>query len=203
MTQIPPDIWAGLQEYERMMDELEGIPPIARGQNPGGVRSAAHANSLIRQFSPRFKDRALLIERDVESLGALMLDLARAHDDHQMIAWVPKEAAGAAAPVLQDQVLLVPPAEGLVPVPFTFAELDENATLTVDSHSSSPAFAEEAKGLAFDLLKIGAMDPSELLDHVDVGDPEDLRAGITRREIARAKQMKEMEALQVIKGGKK
>jgi hypothetical protein len=164
-----------------------GLPPIAKGQGEQGVRSGAHADTLIRMFSPRFKDRALLVERDVEKFGALMLDLARAHIDQKMIAWVPKESAGYEDSSKEgEETVLIPPAKGLVPVTFTFADLPDDVSLTVDSHSSSPAFSQDAKELAFSLQRIGAMSPAQLVDHVDVSDPDDLRANIMRREIARA-----------------
>ena len=195
-VQIPEALWASLHEYERMFDEMMGLPPIAKGQGEQGVRSGAHADTLIRMFSPRFKDRALLIERDVEKFGALILDLGRAHIDQKMIAWVPKDSAGfedSSAP--GEEALLIPPAKGLVPVTFTFADLPDDVSLTVDSHSSSPAFSQDAKELAFNLQRIGAMSPAELVDHVDVSDPDELRAGIMRREIARAEAAKEEQEL--------
>jgi hypothetical protein len=72
-------------------------------------------------------------------------------------------------------------------VPFLFDSLDEEVSLTVDSHSSSPAFSAEAKSLAFDLLKVGAMDAATLVEHVDAPDSDELQAGILRRGIAKAK----------------
>ena len=187
IVQIPEALWMSLHEYERMFDEMMGLPPIAKGQGEQGVRSGAHAETLVRMFSPRFKDRALLVERDVEKFGALMLDLARAHISQKMMAWVPKDAAGfedSSSP--GEETVLIPPAKGLVPVMFTFADLPDDVSLTVDSHSSSPAFSQDAKELAFSLQRIGAMSPSELVDHVDVTDPDELRANIMRREIAHA-----------------
>ena len=186
-VQIPEALWHSLHEYERMFDEMMGLPPIAKGQGEQGVRSGAHADTLIRMFSPRFKDRALLVERDVEKFGALMLDLARAHIDQKMIAWVPKESAGFENSSAEgEEALLIPPAKGLVAVTFAFADLPDDVSLTVDSHSSSPAFSQDAKELAFNLQRIGAMSPAQLVDHVDVSDPDDLRANIMRREVARA-----------------
>lgn len=188
VTQIPQDLWGSLHEYERMFDELMGIPPTARGKNEPGVRSASHANTLVRQFSPRFKDRALLVERSVEGVGGLMLDLAKAHDARKMTAWVPKEMAG--LEVGEIDPLLVPPAKGFVPVQFRFADLPESLTLTVDSHSSSPAFVQEEKGNNADLIKIGAMSPAEFVERSDVTDPDELQMDLARREIAKAEAAK-------------
>ena len=37
------------------------------------------------------------------------------------------------------------------------------------------------------LLKIGAMGPEDVIEHVDIGDPGELEMGILRRRIAAAK----------------
>ena len=202
-TSIPADVWNALHEYERMFDDLMGIPPTAKGHGEKGVRSANHAEALVRMFSPRFKDRALLTQRDVESFGSYMLDMSRAHDAKKLIAWVEKGAAGLEAD--EDLVkVMVPPAEGMVPVLFGFDDLPDDLTLTVDSHSSSPAFTQDHKTLVFDLVKIGAMSPADAVEELDVTDPEALQMGITRRDIAKAKAQKEMEQAKLAAhGGKK
>lgn len=200
ITAIPADLWNSLHEYERMFDEMGGLPPVAKGHGESGVRSQGHAETLVRMFSPRFKDRALLIERSVEGLGGGMLDLARVHVDRRMVAWVSKDFAGAQAPAKEDS-LMVPPVPGQVPVYFTFADLDDDVRLTVDSHSSSPAFSAEAKALAFELFKIGSMSKEDVVQHTDSPDPEDLIAGIQRREFAAAQAAQEQAKLKLV--GKK
>jgi hypothetical protein len=203
-TQIPQDFWSALHEYERIFDEMMGIPPVAKGHGEKGVRSANHAEALVRMFSPRFKDRALLIERSIAAFGQLRLDMARAHMSKQLIAWVPKEAAGVEADEDLTKVL-VSPAKGLVPVLFKFGDLPDDLTLRVDAHSSSPAFSQEAKALTFDALKVGMMAPEEAVDRLDFSDPDELQMGITRRNIAKAEAMKEQEQTKLLlhSGGKK
>lgn len=206
VTNIPQDLWVSLHEYERMFDEMMGLPPVAKGHGEKGVRSGNHAEALLRMFSPRFKDRALLIERDIEHCGSLTLDLARAHVDKRLVAWVPAEAAGLENVASPDEIaLLIPPAKGLVPVWFSFADLDDDVTLTVDEHSSSPAFSAEAKSLVFDMLKTGIMSPIDAVEHLDVTDPEALQAGILRREIAKSEAAEKEQAtkLALHQGGKK
>lgn len=184
--EIPETLWASLHEYERMFDEMGGLPPIAKGRGESGVRSQGHAETLVRMFSPRFKDRALLVERDVEGIGGLVLDLCRAHIPEKMTAWVDQQSAG--VEMSQDSnVFRLPPVEGQVPVDFAFADLPDEVRVTVDSHSSSPAFSMEARSLAFDLLKIGAMDAEQVIEHVDAPNPEELVAGIERRKHEQAK----------------
>lgn len=201
-TPVNQDLWRSLHEYERMFDEMGGLPPIAKGHGEAGVRSAGHAETLVRMFSPRFKDRALLVERDVEGVGALMLDLSRVHDPKRMIAWIDQASAGMES--VKPDPLIVPPAEGLVAVPFTFDDLDDDVTLSIDSHSSSPAFSQEAKSLAFDLLKIGAYDAGDVAEHVDIADPSEAQAGIMRRRVAAAKAQQQDQQLKLIShGGRK
>ena len=92
--------------------------------------------------------------------------------------------------------ILLPPAPGFVPVLFTLADLPDDVSLTVDSHSSSPAFSQDAKALAFDLFKVGAMSATDLVEHVDAPDPDELYAGIARREAAKAEAAKAQMELQ-------
>ncbi len=199
--EISQDLWASLHEYERMFDEMGGLPPIAKGHGESGVRSAGHAETLVRMFSPRFKDRALLVERDVESVGSLMLDLARVHEGKRMISWIPQQYAGLEAE--KPNPLIVPPAEGLVAIPFSFADLDDDVNVTIDAHSSSPAFSAEAKALVFDLLKIGAMGPEDVIEHVDIDGTDELSMGILRRRIDAAKAEQREQQLKLVSGGKK
>jgi hypothetical protein len=200
---VPQDLFESLHEAERMFDEIMGMPPISKGHGDKGVRSANHAEVLARMFSPRFKDRALLIERCVEEFGALRLDLSRAHIEKKMIAWVSKEEAGIEADASDEELqILKPPAPGLVPVYFTFDDLPDDVTLTVDEHSSSPAFSADAQNLAFDLLKVGAMSPSDLVEHVNAPNPDELQAGIQRREIAAAEAQQAELKVRLLHGGK-
>jgi hypothetical protein len=199
---IGEDLWGSLHEYERMFDDMGGLPPIARGRGEAGVRSQAHAETLVRMFSPRFKDRALLIERSVERLGGLKLDLAKAFIAQKMTAWVPQEMAGPEVEIVKDP-FVVPPAPGMVPVNFQYGDLDDDMTLTVDAHSSSPAFAAEARALLFDLFKIQAIGQEDVLVRSEVDDPEDLIAGLERRRAAQAAAAQEQNKLKLLEGGKR
>lgn len=203
--QIPADLWNSIHEYERMFDEMGGLPPIAKGRGEAGVRSQGHAETLVRMFSPRFKDRALLVERDVEALGGLMLQIARVHIDKKLIAWLPEQYAGVEKKAEADP-FLISPAPGLVPVEFSFADLDDDMSVTVDSHSASPAFMADARALAFDLLKIGAMSPAEVVERSDVSNPDELVANIERRQAEKAAEIAKLESseqLKLLQGGKK
>ena len=67
----------------------------------------------------------------------------------------------------------------------------------------SPAFAAEAKGIIFDLFKIGAMSADEVVERVDVSGVDELQMSIKRREIAKAEAMKEQELAKIASHAKK
>lgn len=182
--ELNQDLFQSLHEYERMFDEMGGLPPIAKGMGESGVRSQGHAETLVRMFSPRFKDRALLVERDVESFGGLALDLCKAHVPKKLTAWVNKGQAGVEGG--NSNELDQAPSPNMEAIEFIYKDIDEDSHVTVDSHSSSPAFAMEARSLVFDLFKIGAMDVTQVIEHTDSPDPEGLIAGVERRQAAQA-----------------
>lgn len=188
---VPQDVWAALHEYERMFDVMAGKPPVTQGRGEPGVRAQGHAQTLIAMASPRFKDRALLIERDCEGLYSLGLDIMRVHDDKKLTAWVPEQAAGAEA--MKPDPLLLPPVPGFVAVSFAAADLPEDVVVSIDSHSASPIFALEEKQTVFDAFKVGAMGLPELIERLDLSGQDELIAGVERREAAKAAQIQVLE----------
>jgi hypothetical protein len=122
-----------------------------------------------------------------------------------MMAWVSQRAAGGQAADMTQ--LIDPPAPGLVAVPFAFAQLSNKLSVTVDAHSASPAFMQDAKALIFDLFKIGAVDAEGVIEHVDAPNPEELVSGVQRRSAEKAAQIAKLEqagdtkdALKLIEG---
>lgn len=156
--QLPEGIWESLHEFQAMFDRMAGFTDTMSGRGSAGVRSKQHAEALTRNSSPRFKDRALMLERQIEAMGTLKLNMLKAHVAEPMQAWVPKKEAGIEGEIPPTDWLEQPPVEGYVPVEFTFYDLPENTKITIDSHSSSPAFGHEYKQDIFDLVKIGAID---------------------------------------------
>lgn len=164
--QLPDHIFESLHELEGMFDKMAGFTPQMSGRGESGVRSQGHAESLIRTGSPRFKDRALAVERQVEELGGVILDMLKAHVATPLEAWLPKQEAGIEGEIPQENPFDMPPVPNMVNVEFLFHDLPDNAKVVVDSHSSSPAFSQETRTLMFDLLKVGAIDPEMLLQHL-------------------------------------
>lgn len=201
--QLPSGLWESLHEEERMFDEMGGRPPVLKGRGEGGVRSQSHANTLTANASPRFKNSALSIEKSIAEVGHLALAMAKAMDNRTIVAWLHPDTQNIVAQMEPDYPTLEPPAPGMKQYPFQFCHIPANAKVTVDSHSSSPIFSAEARGLIFDLVKIGAMDPAEAVEHLHPAGEEEIIAEIDRREIEKAKLLKEHPELLLHQGGKK
>lgn len=166
--QLPDHIFESLHEYKEMFNEMAGFTATMSGRGESGVRSQSHADALVRTGSPRFKDRALVVERQIDEIGSVVLDMLKAHCAYPIDAFVSKQDAGIEGEIPPINTLEQPPVPNMVAVPFTFYDLGDECKITVDSHSSSPAFAQESKTLLFDLLKVGAIDAETLLIHSGV-----------------------------------
>ena len=184
--QLPEGIWESLHEFQAMFDRMAGFTATMSGRGESGVRGKGHAETLTSNASPRFKDRALLLERQIEAMGGLKLDMLKAHVPYSMTAWVPKKESGIEGQIPPENALELPPVPGTVPVEFTFYDLPENCKVSVDSHSSSPAFGHETRQLLFDLTKIGAMKPERLIEHLHAPGSDTLMQDIETAEANKA-----------------
>jgi len=200
--QLPNGLWESLHEKERMFDEMGGRPPVLKGRGESGVRSQAQANTLTANASPRFKNNALSFEKSIAELGSLALAVMRSQSHQTVVAWLHPDTENIVAKMEPDDPLLEAPAPGMRQYPFKFHHIPAKAKVTVDSHSSSPIFAQEARGLIFDLVKIGAMDPSEAVEHLHPSGEDEIVADIERREIQKAQLIREHPELLLHQGGK-
>jgi hypothetical protein len=111
--------------------------PISRGQSDQGMRSAVQADTMVRMASPRIRDRAIGIERTYIALGDFGFQLLRAKVPDRFEVTVKGQPQ---------------------PVSFTLDQVPDDYDLSVDSHSSSPAFANDARNLALQLARLKAID---------------------------------------------
>ena len=75
---------------------------------------------------------------------------------------------------------------------FMLSDLPEDWRVTVDSHSSSPIFADEATNLLFALRKAGDVDGEFVIEHTAVPDKETAKASLRQRKAAGEKMQKEL-----------
>lgn len=137
---LPPDLLQQVDAILKYMDDVGGFSPIMQGQGEAGVRAGVHAQTLVRTGSPRLRDRALVVEDQCADMGDLGFKILQAK--------VPTILTTGKGPAEQK---------------FMLSQLPQDAHVIVDSHSSSPAFSEEATNKAFALQKSGAIDGEDLI----------------------------------------
>ena len=136
--QIPPDLFREINEIDAMFEEASGIVSVLQGRGESGVRSSGHASQLARLGSSRAKKRALVIEDSLEKLATLYLKCMQAYDPTHYV-----DTDGN---------------------PFIAEQFTHDFVVKVDAHSNSPIFMEDLRTMAFQLLKVGAIDKESLLD---------------------------------------
>jgi len=208
---LPDGLFQSLNEYLSWFEDVSGFTPTLSGRGESGVRAQAHAETLVRMASPRMKDGALLIERQVEAFGGLCLDMLQAKVAKEMTAWVmPKDSLKSKLAALftkfSEEEFDDPPVPGMKPVKFLLHQLPEDMKVSVDSHSSSPAFVQDTRALLLELFKAGAMSPEKLVELTSPPHKDDLIEDLKSKEIAQeafAEAHPEIIAEQQAKGAKK
>lgn len=186
MPTVPPDFWVSIDRWVGMFNDVGGMPSTVRGEGESGVRSQAHADTLVRMASPRFKDRALAVERSVDVVGGLALDIMKARVPEPQIGWVKEAQAGLFKGHTADALLWDAPAPGLVGIEFLYSQLEDNLRAGVDAHSSSPLFSQDARQLIFALAKLGAVSPRDVLELTHPPREEELVESLEEREAEKA-----------------
>jgi hypothetical protein len=143
---LPPEAFADVKEIMAMMDDVSGFHNILSGQGETGVRSATHAQSLMKTASPRLRDQAMLVERQCSSLGNKAFTLLRAKE--ASAHWIDDGSDKGKE--------------------FLLVNIPEDYRVLVDSHSSSPVYEEDQKQMVAFLLKAGIIDGESALDLLNV-----------------------------------
>lgn len=175
----PPNATEEIEFILKLFDEAGGFSAIMGGQGEPGVRAGVHAQTLVRTSSPHLIDQASLVERQLAETGYLCTRLMQAQD-----------------PTVYSTEHGVD--FHLIDLPVATMQVQ------VDSHSASPAFAEDNRQTAIALARAGAIDAEDLIHMLHPPGAELLLARLRERQKsqAEAEQKKEMKdvALQVITG---
>jgi hypothetical protein len=179
LSEPPPQGY--LEELEfvlKLFDESAGFSPILGGQGEPGVRAGVHAQTLVRTSSPRLIDQAARVERQLSEVGYKCLRLQQAEDP--CIYQTDKGTE------------------------FHLIDLPPNMQVQIDSHSASPAFAEDNRQLATSLAKAGAIDAEDLIHMLHPPGAELLLARLRQRQKSMAQKAQQQEVkdtvLQVLTG---
>ena len=160
---MPPE---GIPMLKFVMDTINTIgafPEIMQGKGEPGVRAGVHANTLLKTGSPTLRDRALLIERQAAGCADLTLQIMEAKDPSNY--WTKFDTM-----------------EDTEKTRFKLTDLPEDWRVTVDSHSSSPIFADEASQLIFAAAKLGYVTGEYVLDNMPFPNKETAKAQLREKE---------------------
>lgn len=162
---MPENALEYLKVLDSYFDEAAGFTNILSGEGDPGVRAGVHAGVLLRTSTPRLRDRALIVERQCGEFGTTAFNILRAKE----------------AKVLKTR------GEDT----FILEQLPKDAEATVDSHTSSPAFSEDIRQMAFNLAKAGVIDGETLIEMLHPPREDTLVERFKKMQEAQAKAMKE------------
>jgi hypothetical protein len=168
---LPENYLEEIQFLFGLFDEASGFSPVMSGQGEPGVRAGVHAQTLVRTSSPRLIDQAARIERQLAESGYISLRIMQAMDPSIYVTDKGTE--------------------------FTLVQLPDNFQVQVDSHSASPAFAEDNRQVAIALARAGAIDAEDLIQMLHPPGAELLLARLRQRQKAQAQaaQQEKQEGL--------
>jgi hypothetical protein len=168
-------------EILMLMDRASGFSNILSGQGEAGVRAGDHADLLQRNASPRLRDRALLVERQIASAADATLAVFEAKNAQAVWTEPDKEESE-----------------------FLVSQLPEDRRISVDAHSSSPIFAEDHQQLLAWGVKAGIVTKRMAIEEMPF-EHKDLLIEDLKEQEAAQKQFIEQhpEVLQRGHGGKR
>ena len=166
-----------------------GFPPIMQGQGEPGVRAGSHANTLMKTASPDLRDRSLLVEQQCAAAADLTLTLMELKEDRHY--WTKADK----------------PIEDIENTKFLLSDLPDDWRVTVDSHSSSPIFADENAQLVLALNSRGIVDGEYVINNTDTPNKETAIQAFRKKQEREAEQFAQLlkidpeAAIKSLKGG--
>lgn len=171
---LPAELIPMLKFCIEIINTLGGFPEIMQGKGEPGVRAGVHASTLLKTASPSLRDRSLLVERQCATCADLTLQMMEAKDSE--LYWLKADE----------------PIEDPANTSFLLAEMPPDWRVMIDSHSSSPIFADENSQLVFQALKMGVVTPDYVLDNMPFPNKEMAKVQLREKEKNKAEQMKQL-----------
>jgi hypothetical protein len=182
---FPSELLPFIQFLITTVDQMGGFDNILAGKGEPGVRAGSHAQTLLKTASPRLRDRSLLVERQCAQAADLLLTVMEAKDAHNY--WTD----GTDLKTIEQSS-------------FKLDDLPEDRRVSVDSHSSSPIFADDHQQLIAFGLQAGIIDGHYAIDNLPYPDKERAHANLRdkeKREAELLQQHPELLEKMVGKGG--
>ena len=166
--QLPAQAFEYIQSINAFMDEISGFDNILSGKGEPGVRSGMQTHELARYASPRLRDRALMVERQVAEAGDKTLGYLEVKDE--TVRWGD----------FHDQT-----------TDFLLSQLPDDRRVSVDSHSSSPIYEEDHQQLVAFGVKSGFITGKDAIDLLPFPHKDKLQESLKKKEEAEAKLIAE------------
>ena len=178
-----------IQQQIKIIEMLGSMEGIMAGRGDPGVRAGSMQQNLMKTASPGLRDRSLLVERQCAEAADLWLSVMEAKDPARY--WSDGRTA-----------------ESRENTAFFLSELPEDRFVSVDSHSSSPIFADDHQQLVAFGIKAGILGPEDALEMLPFPNKDLALTRLKQREEAKQKMLAELmkkdpEALEKIMGGHK
>lgn len=170
---FPPESIKMLELAMSIIDMLGGFDNILGGQAQPGVRAGVHADTMVKTASPRLRDRSLLVERQCASAADLRLSIMEAKDGRNY--WTDGTSV-----------------ETMEKTKFALADLPEDRRVSVDSHSSSPIFADDHQNIIGFGVKSGFLDGHYAVDHLPYPDKDSVHQSLKKKEEQQAALMQQL-----------
>lgn len=180
---LPDHAFEELDHVIRFFDVVAGYDNVLSGKGEPGIRSAGHFQGALRAASPRLRDRAVRVERQVASFAEKILWLMAAKDGRAH--WTKEND----------------PARK---TDFILSALPDDSRVVVAGHSSSPVFEQDFANLAAFLKRDGDIDGEDVLDLLPVPNRDNLKHKLRKREKAKQEFLQSLspeDRVELMKGG--
>lgn len=169
---FPPETLPYMKSLIDNFNMIGGFPSTMQGEGTAGVRSADHANTLLKTGSPRLRSMSLAVERDCAKAADLTLSLKEIKDGSRY--WTKADTM-----------------DDVEKTSFLLSDLPEDRRVSVDSHSSSPIFMDDHQQLIAMAAKMGWVGAEEGIRMLPFPNQELLISKYREREAGKAKQLQE------------
>ncbi len=164
---LPEHAFEEVKAIIQFFDDIAGFDNVLSGKGEPGVRAGNHFQGLMRTASPRLRDRAIRIERQLSEFVEKFMWLIAAKDARAH--WTQHDDPAG----MSD---------------FYLSQLPPDTRVLVDSHSASPVYEQDNANSAAFLFKAGAIGKAELIDMMHVSNKDSLKEQLEAREKQQAAQ---------------
>jgi hypothetical protein len=171
---FPAEVIPMLDKMMGLIERIAGFDNILSGGGEPGVRAGVHADTLMKTAAPRLRDRSLLVERQAAEAADLTLTLMAAKDQRKY--WTNGDSI-----------------EKMEETGFHLKDIPDDRQVSVDSHSSSPIFADDHQNLIGFGIKAGFLDGEDAINELPFPNKDLLIQRFKERNAAKAAQLAQLQ----------